>query len=319
MRTVPQLLIALLLAMGLHARSLQAQSCIEQVTDGGFETGTPSTSWSESSTNFGTPLCDLIGCGDGDGTAGPRTGDFWVWFGGFDDGLETGSISQNVTLPGPNATLVFYLWIGFSSGNGQDFLRVTVDGNQVFFVLEGNPAFAMGYRLVSIDLSAFADGGAHELAFESTTFGGGLDILTNFSVDDISLQTCSGSTATTGYHTLSPCRVVDTRLPDGPLGGPALGPGQDRLFVLAGACGIPLTAKAVSLNIAVTGSTAPGNIRLHPGGTLVPATSSINFAAGQTRSNNAIIILDSLGRLAAFAAQASGTVHIILDVNGYFE
>jgi hypothetical protein len=122
-----------------------------------------------------------------------------------------------------------------------------------------------------------------------------------------------------GFHTVSPCRFVDTRLPDGPLGGPALAAGQDRLFVLAGTCGVPVSAKAVSLNIAVTGGTGPGNVRLHPGGTLVPPTSSVNYVGGQTRSNNAIVFLDSMGRLSAFAGQVSGTVHLILDVNGYFE
>jgi len=47
---------------------------------------------------------------------------------------------------------------------------------------------------------------------------------------------------------VTPCRVVDTRKPVGPYGGPALVAGADRTFVFAGQCGIPITAKAVALD-----------------------------------------------------------------------
>ena len=46
--------------------SLNAQ--VELVTDGSFEAGIGSGAWTESSTTFGTPLCDLAGCGNGTGT-----------------------------------------------------------------------------------------------------------------------------------------------------------------------------------------------------------------------------------------------------------
>ena len=121
------------------------------------------------------------------------------------------------------------------------------------------------------------------------------------------------------FFTLTPCRVLDTRNAVGPLGGPALVALSDRIFVVAGTCGIPADARAVSLNLAVTQPTIAGNIRLHPGGTAVPLVSSINFKAGQTRSNNAVIPLSALGELAAYLDQAAGTAHLILDVNGYFK
>lgn len=104
------------------------------------------------------------------------------------------------------------------------------------------------------------------------------------------------------------------------MGGPALDAGDVRTFTLAGTCGIPATASAVSVNIAVTGSTALGNLRLYAGGTPRPTVSAINYAAGQTRSNNAIALLNGAGQLAVFVGQASGTtVHFILDVNGFFQ
>jgi hypothetical protein len=121
------------------------------------------------------------------------------------------------------------------------------------------------------------------------------------------------------FHTLNPCRVIDTRDAIAPLGGPALTTGSDRVFRIAGTCEIPLTAKAVSVNMTVTGSSAPGHLRLHPGETSVPPASSINYSEGQTRANNAIVRLNEMGELAAFVGGAPGTVHFILDVGGYFE
>jgi hypothetical protein len=121
------------------------------------------------------------------------------------------------------------------------------------------------------------------------------------------------------FHTVDPCRVIDTRSPTGPSGGPALVAGADRSFTIVGTCGIPPTAKAVSLNIAVTAPSAAGNLRLHPAATTVPLASAINYTAGQTRANNLIVQLNALGRIGVYCAQASGTVHFILDVNGYLQ
>ena len=89
--------------------------------------------------------------------------------------------------------------------------------------------------------------------------------------------------------------MVDTRSSAGPLAGPALTATADRVFNLVGTCGIPPTAKALSVNLVVTGLSGPGNLRLHPAGILVPLTSSINYSAGQTRANNAVVLLSALG------------------------
>ena len=119
--------------------------------------------------------------------------------------------------------------------------------------------------------------------------------------------------------TVAPCRVLDTRSPAGPYGGPALAAGQSRAFTLAGICGIPASARAVTLNLTVTGPTATGNLRLYPADQAVPSTSTLNYATGQTRANNAIASLSPSGALAIRCSQASGTVQAILDVTGYFE
>ena len=121
------------------------------------------------------------------------------------------------------------------------------------------------------------------------------------------------------FYTLTPCRIADTRDPVGPYGGPPLAAGAERTFTVAGRCGVPATARAVSFNVTVTGPSSLGHISLYPGGTTLPLVSTMNFRPGDTRANNAIIPLGAGGTLAVTSGQGSGTVHFILDTNGYFE
>jgi hypothetical protein len=115
------------------------------------------------------------------------------------------------------------------------------------------------------------------------------------------------------------CRLVDTRNPDGPLAGPALSAAADRTFIVAGEWGIPTGARAISVNLTVTGPAVAGNLRAYPGGGVSPVASSINYSAGQTRGNNAIMRLGPDGSVTVRCTQATGTVHLVLDVNGFFQ
>ena len=122
------------------------------------------------------------------------------------------------------------------------------------------------------------------------------------------------------FHTIPPCRVVDTRNPNGPYGGPALGANTDRSFVFTGQCGIPATATGVAVNIAVTAPSGQGDLRLYPTGAVLPLTSAINFNLNNTRANNGVFVLGPNGDLTVHDDQATGgTVHVIIDVDGYFQ
>jgi uncharacterized protein (TIGR03437 family) len=120
------------------------------------------------------------------------------------------------------------------------------------------------------------------------------------------------------FYTVTPCRLIDTRRPNGDLGGPALLAGQDRAFTLVGPCDIPSGARGLSVNVTVASPTAGGHLRLYPAGSPLPTVSSINYSTGQTRANNAIAVLGADGGLTVRCAQTDGTVHFVLDVNGYF-
>jgi hypothetical protein len=121
------------------------------------------------------------------------------------------------------------------------------------------------------------------------------------------------------FYTLPPCRVIDTRNSNGPLGGPALIASGDRSFIVTGQCGIPVEAASVSVNVTVTGSSGDGFLALYPGGTPFPGSSVINYRAGQTRANNAIVPLGAAGDIVVTCGQGAGSVHMILDLNGYFQ
>jgi glucose/arabinose dehydrogenase len=120
---------------------------------------------------------------------------------------------------------------------------------------------------------------------------------------------------TADYFTVTPCRLLDTRLPTGQ---PALSAGQTRSLQVTGRCGVPAGAGAVSLNVTAVIPTAPGFLELFSSGSAVPSASSLNYVAGQVRANNGIFALSTGGALDIFLGQAAGTSNVVVDVTGYF-
>ena len=165
-----------------------------------------------------------------------------------------------------------------------------------------------------------ANNGFHNIVLDNFRFNGVAVNQTNLGqyFDINSYVSGLTFTPTPGLFTLTLCRLIDTRLPAGLFGGPALAAGANRVFTVVGQCGIPAGAKAISSNATVTQPTAPGFVVLFPGGT-VPGVSNVNFRTGQTRANNAIVPLSAGGTLSVTDGQSSGTTHFILDVNGYFQ
>ena len=123
------------------------------------------------------------------------------------------------------------------------------------------------------------------------------------------------------FFTLTPCRLLDTRRTDGPSGGPPVPPHSQRVVVAAGQCGIPVTAKALAVNITVVAAPESGFLTFFPGNAAVPATSTINFSPGQVIANNAVLWLASSGSgaLAMGNSTATQPVQVLIDVSGYFE
>jgi hypothetical protein len=122
------------------------------------------------------------------------------------------------------------------------------------------------------------------------------------------------------FFTLTPCRVLDTRWTAGSLGGPALAASEQRLFTVTETCGIPASAKALTVNLTVVSPAGGGYLSVFPGNAFFLGTSVINFSPGQTRATNGIMLLATNGTGSLGIINASGgNTHVVLDVNGYFE
>jgi len=121
------------------------------------------------------------------------------------------------------------------------------------------------------------------------------------------------------------CRLVDTRNPDGPSGGPALHPDylHVRVITVAGQCGIPNDAKSVSLNLTFVSSDLDSNLTLFPTEPGGPGSNRPAFMAptmscrhDKTCANSSVTDL-SEGTISIYSS--GGFVHFIIDVNGYFK
>jgi hypothetical protein len=128
------------------------------------------------------------------------------------------------------------------------------------------------------------------------------------------------------YFAVTPCRVVDTRNATGTDGGPALTANATRSFQIQGLCGVPVGAKAVTINVTIVSpslSTSGGFVTLFPSGGGVPTVSTINFTnTDSALANGAIVpVSASTDDISVFFNAynlGSGTVHLVLDVTGYF-
>jgi hypothetical protein len=117
------------------------------------------------------------------------------------------------------------------------------------------------------------------------------------------------------FYTATPCRQLDTR------SGSPITPGGTLTVTLTGApCGIPSSATSVSVNAAVTQEAGSGHLTIYPADKTQPLVSNISFNAGQTRANNSVLSLSSDGTGRVNVVNGSGgTVHVVIDVNGYFQ
>ena len=120
----------------------------------------------------------------------------------------------------------------------------------------------------------------------------------------------------TAFFSVAPCRQFDSRA-----GSPIAANGTQLVPLTGTPCGIPAGAKAVSANLTVTQTSAPGSIAIVAGDAAGPTTTSnLSFGAGLSRANNTVLLLASDGSGTVRVENGSaGTLHAILDVNGYFQ
>ena len=119
------------------------------------------------------------------------------------------------------------------------------------------------------------------------------------------------------WVSLTPCRLVDTRRPNGPFGGPPLAPGIPRSFAIPNDpnCSIPATALAYSLNVTVVPSGHLGYLTIWPTGPMQPVVSTMNSTDGRTKANAALVEAGNSGAVSVFATDAT---NVVVDIDGYF-
>jgi len=117
------------------------------------------------------------------------------------------------------------------------------------------------------------------------------------------------------FVALTPARIMDTR--DGNGGySVAIPANQTYTLQVAGRGGVPSTnVKAVVVNVTAVSPKANGFLTAWPSKTGKPTASSINYASGQTASNQVTVNLGTDGKLQFFSNQST---HIIVDVAGYY-
>lgn len=121
--------------------------------------------------------------------------------------------------------------------------------------------------------------------------------------------------ARSGYHALTPMRILDTRTGIGVQG--ALG--NNRSFDVDGLCrgNVPSNARAIVINVTVTGPTGGGYLTVWPAGDPRPTASNLNFTPNQTVPNLVITRVGAQGLVSFY--NYGGDSHVIADVMGWFE
>jgi hypothetical protein len=121
------------------------------------------------------------------------------------------------------------------------------------------------------------------------------------------------------FYTLTPCRVFDSRNPPNvPL--PFNTPTQ---IPVGGVCGIPTSARAVALNVAVVTPPADVSVQIYPGNLPQPPVTNANSTlAGAVKAAFSVMPLATNGTGTVWVlptASTSGSTNVVLDVAGYFE
>ncbi|MGH3417876.1 MAG: TolB family protein, partial [Actinocrinis sp.] len=123
------------------------------------------------------------------------------------------------------------------------------------------------------------------------------------------------STADNAFTAVAPIRIMDTRTATGVRKG-QIGPNGVVKLQITGANGVPKNATAAVLNLTATQGSSGGYLTVYPDAMPRPVTSNLNFAAGETRPNLAVVPLGADGAVDVY--NLAGSVSALADLMGYF-
>ncbi len=199
-----------------------------------------------------------------------------------------GSVALNVTATEPGAAGYITVWPGAAS-------RPTAS----------NLNFIPGETVAGLVMVAVGTDGKVELYNGSAA---SIQLIA-----DVSAYTVAGVAGSAGDYTpLSPSRLLDTRSV-----GHRLEPGATWPLFASGFGGLPATGmSAVVLTVTVVDPSGPGYVTAYPAGDGQPVASNVNFVAGQTVPNTAVVPVGQ-GTVELFNGSASW-VDLVVDVSGYY-
>lgn len=183
--------------------------------------------------------------------------------------------------------------------------------------LIGTPTGAVGAIHSNVNYTTGA--AAANTAIIPLGSGNGISVFTTQRTDVIVdivgyITNTDASSDTLGlFKPIVPGRAIDTRKPTpNPFTA-----GQSRTFTLIGLTSpapvVPVDASGVVANLTVVNAPVGGFLTVYPNNQ--PATSNLNFSAGKTVANAALLALSDAGTVTATMSQ---TGNVIIDITGYF-
>ena len=128
------------------------------------------------------------------------------------------------------------------------------------------------------------------------------------------------------YTPLTPCRIVDTRLPASAI----LGPNSGRDFGVVssdysaqggqvGSCGVPAGVSAVVVNVVSTGQSGLGHLKVAETGASLPSAAFLNYQPGVNTANAGIAkVASASSTQGLYIYSANSASHAVVDITGYF-
>jgi len=137
------------------------------------------------------------------------------------------------------------------------------------------------------------------------------------------LTSSAAGPVASSFVPITPCRLFDTRPGSDNVGTRATPVGNNDTYFATvwganGNCNIPTSATGVSMNVSIISPTAASFLTVYPGDQGRPLAANLNWVAGQAPTPNAVTAaLSASGTLGFY--NLSGTVHLAVDIVGYYE
>jgi hypothetical protein len=154
-----------------------------------------------------------------------------------------------------------------------------------------------------------------------TGLGGGIAVAASSPARQAGTATLSADASTdppapADLVTITPVRVLDTRVPTGVAAKGPLGPGATINVSIAGSNGIPASATGVAATVTIPAdATAASYITVWPTGQTQPLASANNATPGITSASAGIFDLGTGGDLSVY--NAAGATNVVIDVTAY--